>query len=64
MEKKFEVQCDETIKALKNFQEVSLSKFNDNNVDLSNISMDDCINLYATLERTKENITRLREILN
>lgn len=64
MEKRFEVQCEETILALKNFQEVSLSKFDGNNIDLSNISTDDCINLYATLEKTKENIMRLREILN
>lgn len=64
MDKKFEVQCEETISALREFQEVSLSKFNGNNVDLSNISMDDCLNLYATLETTKENILKLREILN
>lgn len=64
MEKKFEVHCDETIQALKNFQELSLKQFGDNNIELSNISKDDCVNLYATLERTKENILKLKEIMN
>lgn len=64
MDKKFEVHCDETINALKKFQEVSLNAFNDDNADLSSISQADCINLYATLERTKENILKLRELMS
>lgn len=64
MDKKFEVHCDETINALRKFQEISLNTFGAKNVDLSNISQAECINLYATLEKTKENILKLRELMS
>lgn len=64
MEKKFEMHCEDAIKALRNFQEVSLSKFGNNNMELSQISKEDSINLYAALEQTKQNILKLREMIS
>lgn len=64
MEKKFEMYCEDAVKALRNFQEVSLSKLGGNNMDLSQISKEDSINLYAALEQTKQNILKLREMIS
>lgn len=63
MEKKFEMHYEDVVKALRNFQEVSLKQFNDNNMNLSKISKSDSIELYAALEQTKQNILKLREMM-
>lgn len=59
--KNLEFNFDDTINEIKAFKEYAFEIQNNN--DLSTVTQNELLDLYSNLERTKANLTQLKELL-